>query len=800
MLRSFRAPKRLIWVGLALMLQAIVWPALAHAGLLSGAPSLSQYLNATSSTDLSTNVLTAAIGQFFMQPFAQVAQPAGSTLLSSVFVIFNAAVFAVGAAFATYGIGSGIVQSAHEGQVLGRRMSTVWFPIRMGVGIGGLVPIFGGYNMAQATMMFMCTVGIGIANFMYQGVVSGANNLQSLTSPAFVSSAVGGQTFKQTAYQLFINQVCLDAYKDVLTQEANAGIAIPASSQVVAAAPQAATDAAGNAITLIPFGTNGDYKLCGTVSVQNTDSSGAAGRAASGTLTGSLGFRVASVNYDQITKVAENAYTGASFGTFAQNVQTLADNWYTEVRAREAGDAAGSTAGPGVAAGSLPPFPLSDLNNQAQAYADSVGSAIQADGTASSQAQAITTGALSSMANGGWFLLGDWYSTFAEVQASINQAVAQVKLVGTPPSQQALAMSSIGDKIEQMQKAVNGAIASGGAESSSFDSPTGNTSFGQAIVSRMIKIAAAGSSGSGSGLSNLTMAGYGATAGSFPIVNPIIMSKNIGDYMMVTAEVGPIAMEALKAGNLFGLGGVAGKAVSAASGLLGGGLISKIAGGAIQGAVGFVTGGAITLGELMIALFLVGALFSLYIPMIPFIHWWGGIVQYVISVFEGLAASPLWAFAHLDAEGEGMGQRTQQGYLFLLNVTFRPALMVIGFVLASAIVTPLGSVLVFMFVQAMASAQGNSITGLASILGYLIIFFVLTVTLVGTVFNAITVLPDQIIGWVGRVPGMALGKAIESRVNTLFLAAIRFRPEKPRRKSRSAGRLRTGSNPPDSNP
>ena len=39
----------------------------------------------------------------------------------------------------------------------------------------------------------------------------------------------------------------------------------------------------------------------------------------------------------------------------------------------------------------------------------------------------------------------------------------------------------------------------------------------------------------------------------------------------------------------------------------------------------------------------------------------------------------------LDGDGEGMGQRTQHGYMFYINALARPGLMIIGFLAASAL-------------------------------------------------------------------------------------------------------------------
>ncbi|MFP5445662.1 MAG: DotA/TraY family protein, partial [Betaproteobacteria bacterium] len=170
------------------------------------------------------------------------------------------------------------------------------------------------------------------------------------------------------------------------------------------------------------------------------------------------------------------------------------------------------------------------------------------------------------------------------------------------------------------------------------------------------------------------------------------------------------------------------------------------------------------------ALFAVGALMSLYFPFIPFIAWMGGLVQYVTIFFEGLVAAPIWAFAHLDVEGEGMGQRAERGYIFILNMLFRPFLMILGFVLAAGLLVVLGTLQMVLFMPAMANVQGNSLTGAASILILLGIFCMLNITLIHGLFNMVTLIPDQVLGWVGNMGNTQLGKEVEEKAHQMFVS------------------------------
>jgi len=173
-------------------------------------------------------------------------------------------------------------------------------------------------------------------------------------------------------------------------------------------------------------------------------------------------------------------------------------------------------------------------------------------------------------------------------------------------------------------------------------------------------------------------------------------------------------------------------------------------------------------------MFIIGLIMSLWIPMIPFVNWWGGLVQYLTIFFEGIAAGPIWAFVHLDANGEGMGQRTETGYLFIINMLFRPFLMLLGFVAAAALMMVMGSFLFWLYPSVMSNVQGNSITGIFSVLGFLLIFWILMHTLVTTLSNLSVMLPDQALAWAGRAIGAQLGRDAEQGTRGQFMAFGRF--------------------------
>ena len=109
----------------------------------------------------------------------------------------------------------------------------------------------------------------------------------------------------------------------------------------------------------------------------------------------------------------------------------------------------------------------------------------------------------------------------------------------------------------------------------------------------------------------------------------------------------------------------------------------------------------------------------------------------------------------MEAEGEGMGQKTAHGYMYLLNLFFRPALMVIGLVLGWYIMQVYGFLLKNMLGIFFGSGYGetnaffHSLTGFFMFIACIVVFSSLAMSTVNKAFSLIHVMPDQVITWVG---------------------------------------------------
>lgn len=699
-----------------LLMSIVATTAFAQAG----GDVLAPYRDFKPPEDMATRLMEGLLGPTYTSPLTSGLTT--NTLFGAIFLVFNIIVFAVGTVFASYGVIAGIVQTAHEGVVLGKRMSAVWMPVRMVTGIGGLVPAFGGFSLSQVIMIMATSWGISFGNYAYNQALQLANSSATLVNASF-SRTDPNKDANAMAQALFRQRMCeLAAERKIKDYQAQ-GLPIPPDVDVkerpiTAVFPQ--SSGSGGAVVGRAVGTEWKPAKCYAVALQRKTYLGGMIDQGGRHSSSMFGFRSGAVNYEQIN---EQAWTGYSnnFPQFVSRVRKLADTYNASLK--------GGTVNV--------PYPSQEIRGEGIWYSG----AVQMTGV---KQQNISEEALTNMGKYGFFAAGSYYSTHAEVNAAVIQAADATEfLIEAPDNNQTLASGDYDFNYGTPEEQVGAAGAAGKKPYCIIGTnDTGNCSLGQKFVSLMLDAGTAGAGGSSS------------------VVDPIIALKNIGDYMMLIGE------------------GILAAVVVA------GGDASSVKGAAVQGVMSAVTsvpivgdfikaigGMAPYIGGLMFA---VGALCAIYIPMVPFINWVSGLVQYCCIVVESFAAAPLWAFAHLQADGEGMGQRTERGYLYLLNLLFRPILMVVAFFAASALVILLGSLVMQMFIPAMAAAQGNSITGIFSAIGYVFLFFVIINIVIQGLFHLVMELADDVIGWVGGIGKQSIGRDTEGKVSQMFIAGGRF--------------------------
>ncbi|EGM9638929.1 TPA: DotA/TraY family protein [Escherichia coli] len=330
----------------------------------------------------------------------------------------------------------------------------------------------------------------------------------------------------------------------------------------------------------------------------------------------------------------------------------------------------------------------------------------------------------------GWITLGAWYQTFA----TANQRLASI--ANQAPS--VTSLSSIGESgPTDLYQAVLAAYRTN-LQNTTYTPP----SSASGVVLSKDEMGANEAKDANTALFDLVKASWGIRFVNWLTdelntnsASPLITMKNIGDYTLGTAET------------TYG-SYIAARAVAHAAGeSFWGKIIGKL-----TGLSDFITdifsATAPAINFFLLWVFVIGFQLSIFLPAIPFIFWMIGVGNWVVSVLIGCAAGPLWAATHLGVE-QDRGSRAAYGYIYLIDGMIRPALMVLGFMFASVAVVAVGTILNKLFAVALINIQATSLTGIISIVGFLMIYARMCTTMVTNIFALQAYFPDFVIAFIG---------------------------------------------------
>ncbi|HFO8717694.1 TPA: DotA/TraY family protein, partial [Escherichia coli] len=388
--------------------------------------------------------------------------------------------------------------------------------------------------------------------------------------------------------------------------------------------------------------------------------------------------------------------------------------------------------------GNLPDIE-SRIQKAANRYEETVQKALPTDNAETERREQLK----SYLTTYGWVALGAWYQTFATANQRLEDLANRAPTVS--------GVSSLGEAGDtEFLKEVKGAYqaqlqnstytpALGTLKSANEYNSAGSNDPQSAILSSI----------PGVELTNNVATIFTKTGTTTDQLNPLIKMKNIGDYTMGITESIWAGYTTVRVLSTAGSNSIFGRLVNTVTGLP-------------EAAKAFMEAAAPPLYFLLFLLFCAGFSLSIYLPFIPFIFWMTGIGNWIVSVLIGCAAGPLWAATHLGTS-QDRGSRAAYGYIYLIDSMIRPLLMVFGFFFASVAIIAAGTILNSLFGAALVNVQTDSLTGLFSMAGFLLIYARVCTTLVAAVFALQAYLPDHVINFLGGRDGVnMLGNMVSS--------------------------------------
>lgn len=611
-----------------------------------------------------------------------------TTMIGNLFALFNGIIAVLAVVWFIFIGLRHINKTGHQGKVFsGDRDITSTLSTVSGFFM--IIPTANGWSMAQLIMLWGASImGVGSANLMVSKAASDIASGYSLTVQPTQAST------RTSARGIFEMQLCKHAINMALDDY---------SSTARASTPRM-TEVSGTSGGNYTYRVTNGSGVCGTATIPEQQSSG------SSSSSGSF-FNPFS---DSDTREVIDAQHKA-MDAMIQDMDSAASEFITGfINKRVNGN------------GTIP-----DIETRIQRAASTYEQTVQRALPSQNEQSGIQDTLRNYLETYGWAALGAWYQTFATAnqrltevasRAPATSGISSLGEIGSEDLFNAL-MGAYRTQIQNSSYAPALGTAVSSDEMNASNSSDPNSTLMNAIGGPMQKF------------TTRIATSFTGTGTDTNQVNPLIKMKNIGDYTLVAAEGVLTAYTAARVIAAIGDGSLLGKALDLTTGAVSG--INKGL-DALSPAVYF----------LLLLMFTAGFTLSIYLPFIPFIFWMTGIGNWIISVLVGCAAGPLWGATHLGTQ-QDRGSRAAYGYIYFIDTMIRPTLMVFGFFFASVAIIATGTILHALFGAALANVQANSLTGLFSLAGFLMIYARICTTLVSTIFALQAYLPDYVISFLG---------------------------------------------------
>lgn len=661
--------------------------------------------------DLSLRLLTAVFGGVFDDA-------AGPGAFAAYAGVVAGAALLIAGCMTAYVLLAGTMATAHQAEVLGKRWSSLWIPIRLSLGVGLAIPVKGGLCAAHLLVAWLVTQSIGLANNGWKAFsdayLEPGQTVRSMPSP----------NIEATAYGMLKSATCVLMIREVAAGPDTGDYYGPGS----AGAGASGTFKPGGTRS---YGTPSHPNACGSVSAPASgfaDAMDAPSYNDGAGNAGSVGFVTQAADAVRIAgKIADSHSAQAS--ALESRMFALA----AKIRSVE-------HITPAMAAGHK-----DDFNDAVADYKEAVGkAALQAMRTEEywkTQREAA--------ARDGWLAAGAWGVRLAQVanagagalssaptwaetsgmNGDKDLAASQALLASViPPIAASPSHLAVGGQVQRDDLA--GLEGDGDSGFFGWLKKLNPANLAQEISDKASAVLGAKIRDAMSGSWKDT-----STTDFSSARNPMLSGIESGHTLIAAAATTLLVFTAI----VFALPG--GTAIATSLGWF------------VNGAVGIT----MAAGTILVSL-----------AYVPYLLWMAAMVGWVVLVAEALISAPLWAIGHTHADGEGIAGAASPGYSVLLSLALRPVLLVGGLVCATLIVTPVSHVVDMTFGAVVSfGAIGNS-SGLVIQLIGLAIFVMLKLGLVYGCYKLIHIVPDQVLrylafgghgqGMVGQaVDGMGLG-------------------------------------------
>ena len=675
--------------------------------LISQPPDLREFFN----TPYGDNYSAVLLNQIFGPLFPAQGQAPEATLFSTLVGIMNGTVLGLAIILFLYNVVIATLQTAHEGNLLGSRYSSLWVPIRLLLAVLLILPVpgLGGYNLLQSGIAWLVKGSTVAASEVWR---LGSQDLISGEIPIIKSSFTLDPELFKVAYR---NQLCVKIANYQLRE---------AESQLRVEFKQID---ASQSTTFMSHLDNKQEGICGSYSIpeiphyiQKLPSEfsapiASAFRTLHTTILNRLITRVNDIIDDQWEQFVVQSISLEDFSGLIQ--ETLND--LNQL--------------------------LADGNRQINQLI--VGSN-QQNGSARQLIKDYLSGSdcnfledhrtNRTMCTGeGWIGAGNWYMTIArlntEVVGLLKASIGATDTHYINKQKNSLNQTIVveADEISNFQRffmAVNGNKYLGldetqkiwGVLTSELESSSLNLAASGFNIPEVI-LEASTTLGGGGFLGKIWQVGF--ADGVEAMIANLSPSRWANDPIVGIVNIGHWYLDV--AGTL----------------ILGSAVVSLFS-GSISTTVIFLIAGPLAA---------IGITLSFILPLLPFFLWIIAVASYFLLVIEAIIGSTLWLLAHLRMDGEGLsGNYGQRGWMILLGLLLTPPLMVMGYFVGMILFKITATLLDLGFYFAMSALVNSSpIVGIFGLIATGFLLVIAYIAIIERSFSLITHFPNRILMWIG---------------------------------------------------
>lgn len=632
-----------------------------------------------------------------------------SEILNTGMLIFTGLI--VGYVFLT-----GVLNSAHEGNPLGKMYSTMWIPLRMVVALALVLPFAGGYSTMQIGVIWIAGHGIGLANSAWEKALDYMSSTGTLYPPTISIN------YENIGKSMLESRVCMHGINtadrhvnveekpvEMVNNNQNSTMATSGQTQSTPAVAnhrvQQRYDSRYNLVSAgiaygsawlsgFPNGVPRNYGAnpCGSITLEFAE------------IDEGVAIEPAVISFQQkIIEITAN---------LDEDLDPLARAIVSKAVDETQPD-------PDITAFN------SAIQTYKTEYEKAVNDAMSAIATirinkwdgGNPDAAGTTVGAR----DAGWITVGAWYWDFQRINAE-TQAMVNVKPQMEGPTEDA----QENDDYSTFESALNSYLSK-----MQVQDQYGNT------VTALERSSYAEDDWSLDKVLSLTKASI-----DLAMTNPDPVSgmANVGHSLITAVEIGylasiPVYIAADTASD-----------VADATGGFTGGAAMAIASPILS----LIEEGRTLLVIAGILLLPIAIMLAFYLPATPMILWIMGVAGWFILLIEAVIAAPIWAASHAMPEGNGfVGQRAMAGYMVMLSLFLRPTLMIFGFFASMVLMIVMGKVVTLLFLPAMSSMNAGYVAGIVTLFAMLAIFTALIIQIAHRAYGLIHEVPDKVLRYIG---------------------------------------------------